>query len=628
MLDLLRRKAQSPYLQATVIIIILVFVFWGVGVNRGTSPNIVAKVNDDIVSYEEYQRAYDRLYNQLRDQFGGNVPDALVKNLNMKNQVVDQLVQQVLLKQGAMDMGIRVSDDELRQKIQEMEAFRNNEAFDVGLYREILTSSRITPTDFESGVKTDLLSGKVLDHFSRFVKVGPSELKERFAFDNEEYQFDYAVLNASEYEKKVQFSDKDIDTFFDENKDNYQTQPQYKLKYVSFPFAEISTEDLTDDEIKDYYQKNITRYLIPEERRARHILLKSGPGDADEQVAEKRKKAEEILAKIKKGEDFAELAKKHSEDTSAKKGGDLGFFSRGQMVKPFEDAVFSLQQGEVSDIVNTSFGFHLIKLEEITPASTRPLDKVRKGIENQLVKEQGKNIALKKANQAYEKIILAGSIDKYGEAGETEIKETDYFAQESPPKALANDPVFVKTAFLLRKGELSSLAQTGKGYVIIYVADEKEPQIPALAEVKKRVEEDYRQEQSIQMAKERAEQLLADLKDGASFQEKAKKIGSTVKKTGFISRRSLGSTDLPVPIFENAFTLTSEQPFPEEIGASGEAFYVYAFAEKKDPDPKLFDEKQAEYKEQIMQENKTALLDSWIRQMRQRAEITINQQFL
>lgn len=629
MLDLLRRKAQSPYIQATILVIILVFVFWGVGSNRGVGRTTVATVDDKEITYQEYQNVYEQQISQIRDRFGGNIPKGLLEAMDIKQQVISQLIQQALLQQGAEDAGLSVSKEEIRNTIQEMASFRTNGIFDMQRYQQILTGSRMNVTDFEAGVKSDLLNSKVIDHLSRFAQVAEQEIEDRFIFDNEEFQLEYVSFDSADFTDQVKPTDDELTAFFDERKNDYSTPPQIKLKYISFLFNdETRAPQFSDEDIEQYYQQHSDQYILPEKRQARHILIRSGDADSEEVIKTKRQQMEVILGLASAGKDFAELAKEHSEDSSATQGGDLGFFGRGQMVKPFEDAAFALKKGEISNIVQTQFGFHIIKLENIEPGRTITLADARKDIEAALLKDNGKGIIFKQANEAYEKIILSGSLEKYAASGGISLNETDYFTRQAIPRELATKPSVVQAAFNLSKGELSSLIEDGTGYSIVYIEDIKDPEIPPLETVQARVKKDFIAKQAKTLAEETAKGLMDKLKGGSDWQNETKMLNAKVRETGFFSRTNRSGAEIPAELIDASFSLSTENPYPESVGAGADKFYVFRLKNKKEPAEELFAEKKETLKTQLQQENQMRLLTSWLEYLRGKAEVEVNKNFL
>jgi peptidyl-prolyl cis-trans isomerase D len=635
MLGLFRRKAQSPTIQATIVIIILVFIFWGVGRDdAGKALNAVAVVNDESITLRDYQKQYEQTMNGLRDQMGGSIPSGLLEQLNIKKQVLDKLIQSTLLRQGAAKVGLYVSDQELQNAIKEMEAFKNNGVFDVGQYEQILAGSRMTVSQFETGMRYDLLSSKVLNHLGRFGHVPPAALKDIFTYQYQGLKLDYVAIAGDSFAAKVEKTDAKVVAFFDANKTRYQSAPQVKIKYLQFTSDDFAKDVAPGEEaVAQYYQSNIARYSVPEQRQARHILIKAATTASAEEKAASRKQIEEIAAKIKGGADFATLAKESSQDSSAPQGGDLGLFGRGQMVKPFEDAVFAMKEGQVSDIVETAFGLHLIKLEKIAVGKVQTLAEVKKAIVGQLTADAAKAKAFDTANAAYEQIIIAGSLAKYAEtrASGTDkggIITSELFSQPTPPKELQALPELVNAAFTLNKGELSSIIETSKGYAVILVEDKIPPAQEELAKVRAQVEKDYVADESVKLAKAAAEGLLAKVKEGAKMEAEAKALGLLVQTTPFISRANNSEAKLPAQLVQEALGLSEQNPVTDKVATDNNTFYVIAFNASQAPDQKLFEEKKAELEAKLTGERKSDLVAAWLDSLRKEARVTTNEQLL
>lgn len=623
MLDFFRRKAQSTVIQVIIVVIILVFVFWGVGSNQGNGVNSAAMVNGEPVTYADFQRSYDNRINQLREQLGGNIPDGLLQTLGVKEQVVEGLVQRTLLRQGARETGLMVGDEEVRNKIQAMEAFKNEGSFDVGWYKQILAGSRMSAPEFEMSTKADMLVGKVMDHLGRFGGVADSELRDRFIYDYTQKKIAYVTLAPAAFEKNVEVEDAALTAFFGEHQDNYRGEPQFKLKYVLFPFTENNKLDVSEESIVTYYEQHRDDYVVPEQRQAAHILVRVDPDDSEDTIGEKRQKAEGFLKQARAGEDFADLARKNSDDQgSAVGGGDLGFFGRGQMVKPFEDGVFGLQEGDMT-LVRSDFGFHVIKLAEIRPLRVKTVDEVRDSIIATVKVDEVKNLAFRKANAAYEEIILSGSLDKYAEnAGN--LQETEFFTRKDVAEPLKSNPRFQEVAFGLGAGELSSLLEGDDSYGIFYAQEVKEPAVPELAKVKSQVVRDFVKQKSQQLAKEAAEKMLTALQGGATIEAEAAKL-EVVVEAPMISRVDQAGSRLPQTLFAKAMALTAAVPYPDQVIAAGQDFYVAAFQSQQEPSEEKFADKKDEIRKKLEADNQNVIIGSWVKFLRDRAEIEVNQ---
>ncbi|MGW8160780.1 MAG: peptidylprolyl isomerase, partial [Desulfobulbales bacterium] len=453
-------------------------------------------------------------------------------------------------------------------------------------------------------------------------------------FANEEIKIAYVPFMASDFKNKVHPSKEQLQAYYEEHKDNYMTDPQVKLHFLVFPFAADATS-IPDDTLESYYRQNISQFSTPEQRKARHILIKTSQDDSTETLKEKRKRAEQILELAKSGEDFGALAKQYSEGPSGPKGGDLGTFSRGQMIKPFEDAVFAMKEGEISDIVKTPFGFHIIKLEKIEPAHTRTFAEVKGEIETRLKKQRAQELAFTQATEAYENIIRAGSLDKYGQESNITIEQTNFFPRNAPTKSgskvsMVSDPAFLNAAFALNNGELSSLVETPEGYAIIFAADKKEPEVASYQDVADQVEKDYVQTTADTMAKEAAESMLATLKEknGKDFTAVAAKLHMSPKSSDFITRSAAAGANIPTQVVNIGFELSAEHPYPADVVAADGIFYVFKVLEKRPPAANLFSEKESAFKAGLLEREKSSLLAAWLANVRSKAKIEINQQFL
>lgn len=626
MLEFLRQKAQSTVIQVIIVVIILVFIFWGVGSNQGNGINAVATVNDTPITYTEYQRAYDTRFNQLRDQLGGNIPDGLIQTLDLKNQVLEGLIQRTLVSQAAAETGLIVSDAEVAAKIQAMEAFKNEGAFDVGWYKQILAGNRTNPVDFEMSMKSDLLVGKIMNHLALFGGVADSELRDRFNYDYQEKQFSYLAFEPASFEEKIVIEESALADYFQEHQEEYRGEPQYKLKYVLFPFAESEIGEMPEESIISYYDQHRDEYVVPEQRKASHILIMIDENDSEDVITEKRLKAEDLLKQARDGKNFAELAKKYSDDKgSAVNGGDLGFFGRGQMVQPFEDGVFGLAEGGLT-IARSDFGFHVIKLAEVKPLQVRPIAEVRDSIIAKIKVDELKNQAFKAANGAYEQIIMSGSLDRYAESG-GKLQETGYFTQQKLVEPIKSNPRLREMALALKQGELSSLLEGNDSYAIFYAEEIKEPEVPELAKVRKEVAEDFVQYRARLLAEETAQNLLTSLRAGATLNDEANRLGSKIMESPLISRVDQAKSKLPAPLVDAAMNLSEAAPYPDEVITAGQTFYVAAFKDEKIASPVMFEEKKEEITNSLVAENKNTILNSWVAYLRDQAEIQIDSQF-
>ena len=632
MLQILRKKAQSTFIQIIVVIIALVFIFWGVGTNLNNSRQAALTVNGEEITFQQFQQAYDQAYQRLGEQFGGNVPKGLAESLGIKQQVINQLIQGALLRQGAAEMGIVVSNQEIRDTIQKMVQFQENGGFSMDRYKSILAANRMAPSKFEKSMQYDRLSEVAAREIGRFAATTTnSEIQEIYSQLNEKVAVNYVTFSPADYKEKVEVDDDQLATWFETVKANYKTAPELKLKYLTYTFDEVGSKIQIDEAaIDEYYQSNIDSFKIPEKRKARHILFRATDEDSEEVHAQKAQKAEEVRQMALSGKNFADLAKEYSEGPSKATGGDLGSFTREQMVGPFADAVFSMDVGKISDVVKTRFGYHIINLEGIEPPLTQPEAAVRQQIIQTLQEKQAETLAFQVANEAYEAIISNGSLKAYGENHpEAQIHEAGFFSKDTAPDVLKKDPKFMTKAFELSKGELSSLIKGDTGYAIFFVEDIKEPVVPALDTIKEKVVADFRQTKSRELAKTAAEQLLSEIEAGKELTKAAEERGFTVKESGMLTQNPQNgqneNTEFPAELTESAFQLSSTSPLPEKIGEAGDLFYVYSFQKREVPTMPEDSKELEQYRTSLLRFKQQQLLASWLRHMEIDAEITKHQ---
>lgn len=629
MLQIFRDKAQSTFIQAVVLVIALVFIFWGVGTNMMNNREAAIVVNDEEISFQDYQQVYDQLLSNYRQQFGGSVPEELLQSLGLSQQVKNQLIQGALLRQGATAMGLMASAPEVQRRIQAMVQFQENNSFNLDKYKSTLKNNRLTPHKFEEDMRYDMLSSKAVSSIGDFATiVAETEILDKFQQDKESISLLFSKISPINFQDKVTIEEEKLLAWFEQNKETYKTAPRIKLKFLSFPYdSESKNITISDEQLEKSYQENLARYQVPEKRHARHILLKADENSSTETLASQLAKAEVVRAKAMAGEDFTVLAKTFSEGPTKDSGGDLGTFTKGQMVKPFDDAVFSMKEGEISEVVKTRFGYHVILLEEILPAATVPLAEVREELAKELKNKLARPAVFQKANDAYEGIIAAGSLQQYALINpDATIMETDFFSRSDFPKSLDNAPIIQDTAFSLKSGELSSLLESPGGYSILYAEAIQEPTVPSLESVRTKVTEDYTAELAKTLALEKSKGLLAALKSGTAFSEAAKTFDVEVKEATLL-RNSAGpeANGFPSALLQKVFALSSDTPLPDEAQTVGSDLYLYQFTKRTLPDPAaLTTEEKQQYRTEILDSKQNLLLIAWLRHQEKTADIYSN----
>ncbi len=629
MLDFIRKGASSWMIKFILGAIVVVFIFWGVGSFRSQRMDVVAKVNGEKIMTETYQREYRKTMEQYSKMFGGSIPEKLLKGLHIKQQVLNSLINKVLIEQEAAKMGVRISNQEVRQAILGIPAFQINGAFNNRAYQAALREAHLTPAGFEAQVRESLLMEHLRALMDAGLTVPETEALEHYMYENQEVNISYIKVDSSQCEPEVKYTDDELKQWFKAHEEKYRTAPKIQLSYLLFDTSNMAKDvKVSDQEIKQYYEDHKAEFHQKEQRKARHILIRLPKDASDQEVQAKKKELEEIRARIKNGADFAQVAREVSQDPgSAKNGGELGFFTRDAMVKPFANAVFSMKKGEISKPVRTRFGWHIILLEDIKPERTIPLDEVKQQIKAKLATQKANTEAWDKANAAYDEIIQMGSLEDYAKTNGITLKTTPLFSRSNPPAFIGRDPQILDGLFALSKGELSSLLDVPSGVLIAEVSDKQEPYIPDFKAVKAKVIEDYTTEKSQELCRQKAKAMLEKAKK-KGLKQMCEDHGCTVQETGFFKRTAPDANGkLPGPVAKAALSLYSGKVYPDSVAENGRSFYILAFKQDRPADIKGFAAKKKEISQKLLTEKQRTVFDSWLQHAREKAEIRISTNF-
>ena len=542
MLDRMRRhKAWLKWsLGLVVVTFILLYVpsFMDPVAGTGASPNDpIATVEGRNITVGTYQRAYQQQLMQVRQSYGGQLTDEMIRQLQIPQRVVQQMVDEEATVAAADQLGMSVSDAELRERILRLPGFQiNGEFIGDARYRQVLASQRppLRPADFEDQMRKGLLSEKLQAAVTAWIQVSPEEAEAEYRKQNEKVKLELAVFTASKFNSAIAPTEAEVAAYFTANQGNYRAPEKRRVRYLSIDAEALkASRTVTPAEIEARYRDSRAQFTQPEMVRASHILFKTGAGKDE---AAQRKAAEGVLAKVKAGEDFAALAKKYSEDGSAAQGGDLDFFPHERMTKVFSDAAFAMKPGEVSDIVKSEFGFHIIKTTDRKPGGTQPLEAVRAQIEEQLKFEKAQAEAQSIADQAAKEIDDPSDLDTVAKARNMTVSDSGLFSRDEPlGGGLGFAPAVAAAAFTMEQGKVSGQLRTNQGLAFIALTEIKPPAIPALAEVRDRVRNDVIRIKAIELAKTKAA-AMAQAAQRGNFAAAAKAAGGDLKTTELVAR--------------------------------------------------------------------------------------------
>jgi peptidyl-prolyl cis-trans isomerase D len=626
MLKYFRNRKSLGWLVGAFLLVLVIFAFVAfyipdflttTGV-AGTGE--IAWVEGTPISSQEFLRSYRAQEQQYRQQLGPQFSPDLMRQLGFDNLVLRQLVQNQILLLEAERQGISVADQEVSDFILSFPAFQADGKF-IGrdAYLSLLAQNSLNASQFEAQLREDLMRQKLQSLVTDGVVVSEADLEEEYRRRNEKLRLEYAFVPKAEFEAQVQVTDEEARGYYDQNKKKFERPVQRKVRFITLtPQLFASAVTVSDREIERYYQQNSARYETPEQVAASHILFKTDPGSDEEEV---RKKAEAVLAQAKAGADFAELARQHSEDTSAQDGGDLGLFGRGQMVPEFEAAAFALPEGQVSDLVRSTYGFHIIKVTGRQPAVVRPLDSARDEIRNTLTQEKARESMENAVDSAAQKLRASGSVDTLSAEYPVLVpQETAFFGRGDSVPQLGNSPEATRAAFENDIGQVSDSIRLGNGFAFLQVLEERPAGTPEFEEVKEEARSQLRGQKVMELARARAEALRQTL-----LAEGPEKAGIELLSTeSFFRGGQLPEAGRSAAVNARAFELP-----PGELSeplSSDNGFVLVRVIEKSGFSPADFEAQKPGFLEQMANEQRLRVWNAFVESLTARYDVQVDWQ--
>ena len=514
---------------------------------------VVAKVGGQEISSQDVQKFVSMIQQQQRAR-GQSYPEAFLPYL--QQQAVEALIGQAELRYESERIGLRVSDEEVRDDLRTGQYaeifFPGGNWIGQDKYEEVLRNAGTTPDDFERQTKLELLRNKLLATVTAGVTVSPAEVEKAFKDQNLKIKFDYAIINADDVKKTINPAESELKAFYETNKTRYQNSIPEKRQVRYFQISQKQAEGkvtVTAADIDKYYRDHEDDYKIPDRVKARHILIRTprpGPdGKVDQKaVDEARAKAADILKQAKAGGDFAELAKKYSEDRgdaqnpgSAEQGGDLGWIVKGQTEAPFESAAFSMNKGQISDLVQTTYGFHIIQTEEKEIAHKKPLTEVKAEIEKTL-KDQKTQDMLQQTGTSAENDARTQTLDKVAAKYGSTVTETPPIGRADALAGVGPSPQLMTQIFTTTEKSPIGTFQTPQSYVLFQVTKVSPPRTPGFEEIKDRVTNDFKGERVNTLVSQKTTELADRAHAEHDLHKAAKEAGAAVKTSEQVTRSS------------------------------------------------------------------------------------------
>jgi len=622
MLKWLRSSTRSWFIYLAIGAIVVVFIFWGVGSYKASRSQEAAEVNGTVIPMTEFNRQYTELVKRYQERSGGEVTPEMVKSLRLKEMALGQLVEEALLLQAGQRLKLEVTNAELRHQIQSYPFFQQNGKFDEKRYDWLLSRHHLSRQGFEAQERRQLLLHKVVKEVTSFAKVSDAELQEFFRMAKEEVNVNYLAVSPEKFLARQNPPDEAVARYYQENQAEFRLPDRARVNYLIFRIKEyLNRVKLTPTAVEDYLKEHQDEYTWPRVIRAQQILLTLPPKATDAQRRQAAQKAQELLGKARAGEDFAGLARAHSQDAASRdQGGDLGLVRRGQNPPEWDKVAFGLKPGTMG-LAATSKGIYLIKLEEIK--ETERLPDAAKQVESRLKEEKARQLARDAAQQAREE-LSRGSLAQVAQKLGVTPQETPLIALSGTVPGLGLQAAFNQAALQLKPQEISKVVELPEGFAVLKGLEHQAAHLPPLAQIKDQVKTALKNRLARQQAEQEAARLLGELRQGKPWAQVAAAAGLAVKDSGFFTRFQgfLGQRQAD-SLTGAAFQLSRQHPYPEKPLWWQNQYYLLAFKARREPGPQEFHQELDQMRAQFLNQKKELLFASWVDGERRRAKIQV-----
>jgi peptidyl-prolyl cis-trans isomerase D len=563
MLQRIHDSAAKWLIAGLLFLISLGFVFWRADFSSGGTATFAAKVNGENLSLQEFDRELQGRQNQYQQLYRTELDENMRREL--RRSVVEDMVREAVLKQRVAERGYRVSDDRLTDYIRSVSAFQVDGKFSLDVYRNLLLNQGITPTGFETLQRAALEVRDLQAGIADSTFLTPAEFRRYIELFNQRREVGYATFAVDTFLPRVTVDDAAIAAHYEGNKASYQTTETVDLEYIELALDDIaSTIDVSEEALRKAYEEEHERFRTAEERRARHILI--AVEDGNDEAA--RKTAEGIVERLRNGEDFAKLAGESSTDAGTKgQGGDLGWVGRGMLPGPFEDALYAMQVGAISEPVKSDFGYHVIRLDEVRAGTEQSFESVRDELATELRTRRAEEQFYDRANQLADRAFDAfDELATVASEMQLPLKTLQGFPRTGDPAAFNNSAAVVQAAFdeqILESGRNSGLVELADDDVLVLrVTAHHVPTVKPLEAVQDQIKDELVRTRAQELAEQAATAFLAAIEQpGVDMAALAASQNGTWSPPAWVERTDPG---VPTEVLAAAFAL------PKPVAGSAE----------------------------------------------------------
>lgn len=575
---------------------------------------------------DDIDREANNIRNAIANRYGKDAP-AVLRGMNLRASAVERVIMTRLVDNEAHRLGLTIDDDQLEKTIDTQEAFQTDGQFDVRRYRAILAENNLEPSTYESETREAMLSDAVQTMVTSTVAVSNDEARRAYDDFAGKIGLEYIKVPYSAFEAGITPSDQEITKFYNDHKQLFREPEQIKIIFVRYdPTALAGSYAPSEPEIQDYYEQNLkTEFTHPAQARARHILIGVTPAASAAEKAAAKAKATAILSKVKAGGDFAALAKQDSEDPGTRdKGGELGFFGRGELVKPFEEVAFTLKPGEYG-IAESEYGYHVIQVEESKPQHVDTPEEARTKVIATLKRKNGVELAKNYLQQDLTATLTGHSIDEVARKRGLSAVETPFVTATEPIHGAEDYPQFSTEVFKLKDGEVRALTDGPEPYLVKLVAREPS-RIPTLDQSKDLARKAYIRIEAEKKAREQAQAMLKQIKSPADFATVAAQNHLSVAQTGDFPKASRAVPGIgEVPGLAGAAAALPKIPavIDQLLENDGNPF-IFELTSRTPPDPADWKIQGPAFTDRLLQQRRAATWIDFVNGLKSRADIVIH----
>jgi peptidyl-prolyl cis-trans isomerase D len=608
--------AASYFTRARPVAQVGCFTYFRLFTAPGCQTIMPAQIDDETV---DLRRQFQNMYGQNSAQ--------LLQTVNLRELAVDQLIEQSLIDREARRLGLHISDADLANAIESQTAFQVDGHFNVERYNEILRDNDLEPAVFESKTRERILTETMRQMITQAVQASPDEVRREFNRFGEKLSLAYIEFPYADFVAKVNPTEPQLLKFYTENRVEFREPDRVQMVFIRYdPAALAASETPSAEDIQSYYERNLnTQFTHPEQVRARHILISVAPEATPQEKSAAKAKAEQLLERVKAGGDFAKLAQQYSDDPGTRdRGGELGFFARGEMVKPFEQAAFKLKPGQVA-LVESQYGYHVLQVEQVKPVHQDTLEEAKAEIIKALKRKQGNDLARQDVEQDLAAALEGRDLKQLAQKRGLVAVETPFISDKEAIKGAEDDPKFVDEAFKLDKGDIRAITDTSVPF-LVKLTDRKPSHIPPFKAISDRVRDAYQRQKAEVMAADAAHSALKQIKDSADFDTVAADDHMQVRMTGEFPRAGRAVPGIGgFPEATEAAAAVPKLPgIIDQVMANGGNSFIFKVINRVPPTDQEWKAEGPAFTEQFLQQRRATVWMNFVNDLKLRTPVMVN----